>query len=136
MAWRCAVAQIWRNRVFMRRCVGVAVAYAVAIQMVLAGLGISHMAAADAAPVTDLLVICQGNGSSNDQGEPGGRPVQHQPPCILCTMALESPGILPVVTVSFSPLAIGGSILFSPTARVAVSRIKTPRLSQGPPQIV
>jgi hypothetical protein len=81
-----------RNR--MRPWIATVAAYALALQVLLTGVVAGHVMAAGDASTSTLFVICQGNGSSDDQGLPGKEPLA-QSPCILCTLAKTPCAILP-----------------------------------------
>jgi hypothetical protein len=81
-----------RNR--MRPWIATVAAYALALQVLLTGMAAGHVMAAGDASASTLFVICHGNGSSDDQGQPAKAPLA-QSPCMLCTLAKAPCAILP-----------------------------------------
>ena len=117
-----------QNRIRPRPWVAGIAAYAVVLQLFLAGL-VHHASG----PSLDPFAVCYGNGGSGSGGVPGKVPA-HEPPCLLCICsAAGAPGILPVAVLA--PARIGLPVAFAaaPSDGPAIAALRTPRLSQGPP---
>jgi hypothetical protein len=85
----------WRNaRSRMRPWIASVAAYALALQVLLTGVAAGHVMAAGDASASSPFVICHGNGSPDDQEQPGNAPLARSP-CMLCTLAKAPCAILP-----------------------------------------
>jgi hypothetical protein len=78
----------------MRPWIATVAAYALALQILLAGVATGHFMAPGDASASGLFAICHGNGSSDNQDLPDKQPLA-QSPCILCTLAKAPCAILP-----------------------------------------
>jgi hypothetical protein len=78
----------------MRPWIATVAAYALALQVLLAGVAAGHVMAAGDASASSLFVICHGNGSPDDQDLPGKEPPARSP-CMFCTLAKAPCAILP-----------------------------------------
>jgi hypothetical protein len=115
------------NRIRLRPWVAGVAAYAVVLQLFLAGL-IHHASG----PSLDPFAICYGNGGSGGESVPGRVPA-HEPPCLLCVCrAAGAPGILPVAAMAPARIGLPVAFVAVPTTAAAIA-LHTPRLSQGPP---
>jgi hypothetical protein len=111
------VVRFWRSRARLRPLIAVAAAYLVVLQMLLTGLGASHLGVAGNSSSGDVFITCLGHGVGPDAGDQGGsgqRPVD-QAPCVFCTLAAGGCAILPVEQVvsivalpAFSGIAVAG----------------------------
>ncbi|BBK40098.1 hypothetical protein STVA_01180 [Allostella vacuolata] len=115
-----------------RSLIAVLLVYAFALQTMLAGaIGVQHAVAASAG--IDPAQICFGSGAppgGDDRPAPARMRLQD---CVVCSVACV-PAILPTAPAVAPPLAAPApAVLRPPPAPVAAARLKTPRLSQGPP---
>ena len=115
-----------------RPLIAVLLVYALALQTMLAGaIGVQHAVAASTS--IDLAQICFGSGAppgSDDRPAPAGMRLQD---CVVCSVACAA-AILPTAPAVAPPLAAPApAVLRPPPAPLAAARLKTPRLSQGPP---
>ncbi len=114
-----------------RRVVGIVAAYLIALQMVLAGAMSAQMAAASA---NDLGVICAeaDGGAAHDTGAPNSA-VLHKNFCAVCAFAAHAAPV-PAMAVETLVRSAGELRLGSFAAWAARdTRLREPRLSQGPP---
>jgi hypothetical protein len=71
-------------------------AYAVALQVILAGFAAGHLGAAgDFSGDAFVLCLSHAGGADSEQGGSGQQPVD-QAPCVFCTLATGACAILPV----------------------------------------
>ena len=85
----------WRKSVSRTRpWIAAVTAYALALQLLLAGVAIGHAMLGGDASGSTPFVICHGDGSSDTQDLPGKEPLA-QSPCIFCTLAKAPCAILP-----------------------------------------
>ena len=116
-----------RRRIRLRPWIAGVAAYAVVLQLFLAGL-VHHASG----PSLDSFAICYGNGQSGD-GVPGEVPA-HEPSCLLCTgSAAGGPAIPPVAVLVPGQIGLSVTFIAVPSDWSAIAARHTPRLSQGPP---
>jgi hypothetical protein len=116
------------SRIRLRPWVAGVAAYAVVLQLFLAG--IVHHASG---PSLDPFAICYGNGGSGSGGVPGKMPAQ-EPPCLLCICsAAGAAGILSVAGIVPARIELAVALVAAPSASAPIAALHTPRLSQGPP---
>ena len=127
MARRSSAVRDWT-----RRLIGVAVAYAVAIQTILAAVAIGQSAAAAAAASDDPFVICLGTDGASVPS-PSQHPLHHAPCVVHCAAAMAAAALLPAPEIVVAPLNGGAAIQAAPYAECDTARHPTPRMSQGPP---
>lgn len=111
----------------LRSLTALAAVYAFALQVMLAGIVATEMAAADPAVATAL---CSGaNGTADRDGAPA-----HHGPCVVCAFASFSPPL--PQTVEPAVLRPGLAVAFAPTAPAfsIESRRRDPQSARGPPQ--
>jgi hypothetical protein len=111
-------------------------AYALALEILLAGVAAGHFMAAGDVSASSLFAICHGNGSSDKQDLPDKQPLA-QSPCILCTLAKAPCAILP----ADQRIAIGDAIGISNAAARTDGRIiefnsPTGQYQRGPPMSI
>ncbi|WP_257170463.1 DUF2946 family protein [Bradyrhizobium sp. SRS-191] len=113
-----------------RRAVGILAAYLIALQMVLAGAMSAQMAAAAA---NDLGVICtDADGTVHGTSAPDSA-VLHKDFCAVCAFSAHAAPV-PTPVVAMLVRSAGELRLASFAAWAARdSRLREPRLSQGPP---
>jgi hypothetical protein len=128
----------WRNaRSRMRPWIATVAAYALALHVLLTGVvAAGHFMAAGDASASNLLVICHGNGSSDNQDLPDKQPLA-QSPCILCTLAKAPCAILP----TDHSIAISDAMGISNAAARTDDRIiefnsPTGQYQRGPPMSI
>jgi hypothetical protein len=114
----------------VRRLIAVAASYALALQLMLAGIATSHPAAAEALYAHDVFVLCSAPRESGDQPD---KPPAHDAACAPCTLAASSPVILPAPAQSHFALRARTVDVARVAATVIVSNRYTPRQSRGPP---
>ena len=123
--------RVLRGNRWLKGAIGIAAAYIIAAQMMLAGLAAAQMAATDHA---DQNVICYGSGAP-DSGSKGATKI-HRASCVICAVASFSPPIPDVVTAcAFGPTA-EIALQVPPPAPLSHAPQDTPRTSRGPPQTV
>jgi hypothetical protein len=124
----------WRNtRSRMRPWVATVAAYALALQILLAGVATGHFMAPGDAWASGLFAICHGNGSSDNQDLPDKQPLA-QSPCILCTLAKAPCAILPADQHIEISDAIGISNAAARTdGRIIEFNSPTGQYQRGPP---
>jgi hypothetical protein len=124
-----SLAVMENRRIGLRPWIAGVAAYAVVLQLFLAGL-VHH---AYAGPSLDPFAICYGNGESGGQRLPGNLPT-HQLPCLLCVCrAAGVAGVLPAATAVPAAIELRVAFLAAPGTPAAVAALRTPKLSQGPP---
>jgi len=107
--------------------------WALALQMLLAGLATIEFAPSPASSPTDPFVICFGDHSTPaDDQTPINHP-PHEQHCVLCSVAAGSAAIVPTIAKDAVHRPLRVSIHWS-TATIVPTRQFTPRLSQGPPR--
>ena len=117
------------SRIRLRPWVAGVAAYAVVLQLFLAG--IVHHASG---PSLDPFAICYGNGGSGGGENIPGKVPAHQPPCLLCICsAAGAAGILPAAGIVPARIELAVALVAAPSASATVAALHTPRLSQGPP---
>jgi len=118
-----------RAKTWLRAAVGVGCAYALALQMLLAGAVATQMAAAG--PVDGIICISGHSPDSQDDNNGGRVPHFH---CVVC--ALVTFGSPPLDTVQGQPfpVVVAAGTQAAVTASASLNRRHTPRSSQGPPQ--
>lgn len=118
-----------RRRIALRPWIAGVAAYAVVLQLFLAGL--VHQAYAG--PSLDPFAICYGNGESGGQSLPGKLPT-HQLPCVLCVCSAAGvAGILPAAATAPASIGLSAAFLAAPGTPAVFAARRTPKLSQGPP---
>ncbi len=91
----------------IRRILGVAICYVLALQAFLAAFGTAH-AVGRANAFDGSLVICHGAGVAADTGDTR---TTERPPCVLCAVAVAGGGLVPdPVGVVFPPAVVVGAI--------------------------
>ena len=119
---------------FARACATMAVGYALALQILLAGVIAAGMAGAPLQ--ADGAVICYANGgNANDSPQPSHSPASAADCMLACAQGLGNAGILPANDSQFLVPAAGRLAGRDAAASFVVSRQSSPRLAQGPPQI-
>jgi hypothetical protein len=124
------VATFLHHRQWVRGAVGVAAAFVLALQMLLAGMLATQMAvAAPASP----FVVCYGEGHGTVSDSPS-KPAIHHASCAVCTLASFAAPV-PEAAASLVAIATGHAVV-QPLRSVSprADRHHTPRSSQGPPQ--
>jgi len=120
-----------KTAAWARRAVGIVAAYLIALQMVLAGAMSAQMAAAAA---NDLGLICSvvDDGLPHDPGAPASA-VLHKDFCAVCAFAAHA-APLPAPAVEL-PARSAKELSLATFAAWAArdTRLREPRLSQGPP---
>lgn len=108
--------------------IALALAYAFAMQMLLASVVAAGMAAG---PQADAAVICYG---ANETGQQPSHSPAHLADCALaCAQGLSAAAILPDAP-PFLVFAAGNTIKGVPLAALDLSPRPSPKLAQGPPQ--
>jgi hypothetical protein len=127
----------WRNaRSRMRPWIATVAAYALALQILLAGVATGHFMAPGDASASGLFAICHGNGSSDNQDLPDKQPLA-QSPCILCTLAKAPCAILPADQRIEISDAIGISNAAARTdGRIIEFNSPTGQYQRGPPMSI
>lgn len=92
------MARFWRSQAHLRPWTAAALAYLVAVQLLLTGIAASHLGLASDPLSGNVFITCLGHsiGPDADQGGSGQRPVD-QTPCVFCNMAGGTCAIIPVV---------------------------------------
>jgi hypothetical protein len=124
------VAKFPHHRHGLRGTVGVAAAFVLALQMLLAGVLATQMAvAAPAGP----SAICYGEGHGTDSDSPSKSRIYHAS-CAVCTLASFAPPV-PDAAPSLTVVATVHAVVH-PLRNVSplADRHHDPRSSQGPPQ--
>ena len=101
-------------RTRMRSWIAMVVGYALALQLLVTGVALGHSTALGNASDSGLLVICHGDGSSDNQELPGKEPLAGAP-CVFCTLAKASCAILPT----------GDGIAINHPARISNTAVRT-----------
>ncbi|MGJ4947744.1 DUF2946 family protein [Bradyrhizobium sp. HKCCYLS20291] len=115
----------------MRRAVSIAAAYLIALQVVLAGAMSAQMAAAAA---SDLGIICTelDGGASHGTNAPGSAGL-HKDFCAVCAFAAHAAPVPPpageLLLRTASELRLASFAIWA----ARDTRLREPRLSQGPP---
>lgn len=122
----------WRQQSCLKGAVGAVVAFVFALQMLLAGIAATQMAAADPA---DPFVICYGSGHTpdGDTGSNKGAPVHHAA-CAICVLASFSPPVPEIATLQLARSSAPAVAHLAPQAHRGPASKHDPRSSQGPPQ--
>jgi hypothetical protein len=113
----------------------VALAYVVALQIILSGFASGHLVAAGDLSSSGVFITCLGHagGSDSDQGGSGQRPVD-QAPCVLCTLAMGACAILPAEHgVSTIAILAFSHVIASTDDQVAEFVSPTGQYQRGPP---
>jgi hypothetical protein len=121
-----------RRGAFLKGPVGAVVACVFALQMLLAGIAATQMAAADPA---DPFVICYGSGHApdGDAGSNKGIPVHHAA-CAICVLASFSPPVPEIAALQLARSSELAALHLAPQAHHGPASKHDPRSSQGPPQ--
>jgi hypothetical protein len=119
-------------RVWARRVIGIAAAYAVAMQMVLASVIVSQSIAAPASE--DPFVICFGGGDGGHSQGPTQKPLDHATCAVVCTLAMSGTAVLPTTVTIVDRCAGASTPGVAALAACDAPSHPTPRLSQGPPR--
>jgi hypothetical protein len=129
------VARFRSSQARMRPWIAMVAAYALVLQMLLAGIAASDMAAAEADPLGQSFTVCLGGDAApvNDDNQLPA-PVHHQH-CVLCTIATGSAAIEPTAAVLLPAPDLGAASCRATKDARVLSPHPTPKLSQGPPQI-
>src|ERR1700739_1360534 len=89
-----SVLKYWRDRARVRPWIAVAMAYALALQMLVAGVAAGRMAADGALAQGELSLICHtGDNGKTDPADTGDG-AAHQMQCALCVLAQAPHAIL------------------------------------------
>jgi hypothetical protein len=120
------LAGLRANR-WLRSAAGIGCAYALALQMLLAGVVATQMAVAEPANA----VICYGN-HSGDGGTSGGERIHHAA-CVVCALASLAAPACDATQAYPLRLAVTADIHFISALPAHAGRRHTPRSSQGPP---
>jgi hypothetical protein len=121
-----------RQSTGLRGAIGVMAAYALALQMLLAGMAGAQMAAADPAA---LSVICYGatEGGHDTPSPNSGKPVNHVT-CVVCSVASLAPQLPETATPVVVRFAMATAYVPARNAVHTAARRHDPKSSQGPPQ--
>jgi hypothetical protein len=116
-----------------RPWIAMILAYVLALQAIFAALvGAQHAVAASGS--TDVAVICFGMGAAQADDEDGTAPQRlHQGSCTVCAFG-GMPALEAVVAFALAPSSAAPLDHPRIAAGPAAIRLRTPRLSQGPPQ--
>ena len=122
----------WRQQSCLKGAVGAVVAFVFALQMMLAGIAATQMAAADPA---DPFVICYGSDHApdGDTGSGKGAPVHHAA-CAICVLAAFSPPVPEAATLQLVRGSASAALHLAPQVQHGPASKHDPRSSQGPPQ--
>ena len=113
---------------YARPALGLTLAYALALQVILASVVASGMAAV---PPADMAVLCYGNTDNSGQ-QPSHSPA-HLADCALsCAQGFSAAAILPDVASAFA-FASGDTIKGAHIAALVLPPRPSPKLAQGPP---
>lgn len=127
-AWQ----QKTRLRQNVRSCIAMAAAYLFALQGILGGVALSHMAAA-AGESGLQTVICYGSGQpAAGETAPEKAPVR-QLACAVCTLAFASATVPPPALTAAIENPIVVALLPAVRTVDVPARRLTPKLAQGPP---
>lgn len=118
-----------RRKAWLKGAVGIFAAYVLALQMVLAGIVATQMAAAE---ITGGTVICHSNTSDSGDGQ-GPAHIQHAS-CAVCTLASSSSPIPETAAFALPVSSAASTSAFAAPAFRIAGRRHNPRSSQGPPQ--
>jgi hypothetical protein len=124
-----------RQRARWRGAVGIMAAYALALQMLLAGMAGAQLAAADPAAQS---VICYGasDAAAADHGQNPGAPRIHHVTCVVCgTVSLTPPLAEAATPVVFRAGTTAAYVSVDGRRHVAARRHE-PKSARGPPQTV
>jgi hypothetical protein len=115
----------------LKSVIGIACAYALALQIVLAGIGAAQIVATDPA---SQVAICY-SGSQDDRDGPSNAPIDHAT-CVVCAFVSCAP--LLAGPASLPGVVLGAEVAFQPTPRPyrGTKKDHDPRSSQGPPPTV
>lgn len=121
----------WLRQGGLKGAIGTATAFVLALQVLLAGVLASEMAAAGPA---DAFVICYGNGHAGDAPSPDPARVHHAT-CVVCAFAPVAAPPAEIVQ-AFAVDSVGQPVVRRPMLVPALTtrRHHDPRSSQGPPQ--
>jgi hypothetical protein len=118
----------------LRAAVASVAAYALALQVLFAGVLMGQMSAA-ALGAGDLAVICaQHSEQTSDLGSGSGQQPAHEASCSLCVLATHAPAVLPATIVATS-IDWSASAVRAPTERRIAFAFTSPtgRFQRGPP---
>jgi len=120
-----------QRNVWLRRALGVAAAYAFALQVLLGSIVATQMAVA--AP-NDDLALC--SGELHDAGDPSGKPAPRlaHASCLVCAFASFVPPVPKAPTVYFGAASQSQFWPTLPTS-IRIADRREPRSSRGPPQV-
>lgn len=120
-----------RQKAGLRGAIGVVAAYALALQMLLAGMAGAQMAAADPA---GLSVLCYTTGDSSESGHgKTGAPVHHVT-CVVCSVAPLAPPLPETATPAVFRVGLTTAYVSARHVAAPTERQHNPKSSQGPPQ--
>jgi hypothetical protein len=133
-----SVLQQCRHRAGWRPWIAMVAAYALALQLLLAGLAAAHQVAASGdAAAGDLFVICHaGDGLAGD-ADGTGKPPLPRSTCVLCTLTSTACAILPSAHgISTVDVKLLSGVLSRDAARIISYDSPTGQYQRGPPASV
>jgi hypothetical protein len=118
----------------LRTMVAIAAAYAFALQLLLTGILATQMAVASAASA-DPFAICYSGTPAGGEHNGAGTPTAHQTCCNVCAVAWIAPPSPPAAQPTV--IRFASAVAFRPAAAppALAGQTRSPRTSQGPPQV-
>jgi hypothetical protein len=123
------VLAILRADHWLKRVAGIGCAYALALQMLLAGAVATQMAVA--APL-DAAICVAGHAPDGQDGNSGGH--AHHFHCTVCALVTFAAPPFDAVQAQLAPAVVAAPLQPQPAALAPVNPCHTPRSSQGPPR--
>lgn len=115
---------------WLRRVAGIGCAYVLALQMLFAGVVATQMAAAGH---VDTAICIPGHSPDGQDGDTGRH--VHKFHCVACALVTFAAPPPDVAQARLVPTVVAAPFQLAPAASAPVNPRRTPRSSQGPPQI-